>query len=207
MVRFIQTDEQFNVSQLSASAGSSKTNTGTLFLVPTQSGGTNSLSKSVWGESANKADNKPNKINCSTSGWMLCTATIQLPETFTSGANRSDSNTYLLVSIPYGTPETDVSIETFTKNGTSEDDRRDFSGVQARIDSTGRANDLYRRVETRVELVDTYFAYPEFEITLTNSSSDVLKKTFHATFDCWGANNGTKFGCDNSDEDDGYGNF
>ena len=207
IVRLIQTDDNFNISELSVSSDASTTDTASLFFVPSQNSGDTYLNSSVWGKSANKGDNTPNKIRCNTSSAWLCSVDIQLPEPFRNAANRSDSNTYLLVSIPYGSPETDVSVTTYTRDGISDDNRRDFTGVQARIDSTGRANDLYRRVETRVELVDTYFAYPEFEITLTNSSSDTLKKTFYATFNCWGANNGSKFGCADSYEDDGFTNF
>ena len=218
ITRLIQTDDEFNISQLSASSSSTTTDTGSLFLAPTNgSNGKTYLDNGVWGESANKADNKPTPIKCKNSGDWLCYADIQLPKTFGNSNNRSDSNTYLLVSIPYGAPETDISVTTFVGTDRGEADinqtdtdgnlvnRRDFTGVQARIDSTGRANDLYRRVETRVELVDTYFAYPEFEITLTGGASDTLNKSFYATFDCWRSDNGVggpgAGSCDNSYED------
>ncbi len=228
MARIIQTDETFNISELSATAtvGDTKkaenTNTGSLLFVPTDKGdGTNYVDKATWGKSANKADNPATKVNCNKDNEWLCYVDIQIPNTFKNG-NRSDSNTYLLVSIPYGNPETDISVMTFVEsdpnagqgNITKTDsdhnlvNQRDFTGVQARIDSTGRANDLYRRVETRVELVDTFFAYPEFEITLTDSGSDTLNKTFYATFNCWSANNGSgPIGCDNSYEDFGFTSF
>jgi Tfp pilus assembly protein PilX len=202
-VRLIQTDESFNLSELSAAKAADQTDTGNLFLLPRNSVDANNISASAWGESANKAENKTTDVNCSTTGgpsW-ICDVTIELPKTFRGDTDRSDSNTYLLVSIPYGSPETDVSVQTLNENKKLVE----FTGVQARIDSTGRANDLYRRVETRVELVDTYFAYPEFEITMVDSSSDVLSKTFYATFNCWTADNGRKTGaCLNTLEDKNY---
>jgi Tfp pilus assembly protein PilX len=199
-VRLIQTDENFNLSELSVSKAADQTNTGQLYLVPTYNNGTNSIPASAWGESANKGENEPIRINCNSSSWF-CTADINLPKTF-RGENRSDANTYLLVSIPYGSPETDISVTVWNQSG-----RQLFTGVQARIDSTGRANDLYRRVETRVELVDTYFAYPEFEVTMRGGENTHIKKTFDVTFNCRYGDDGPMSGCANSEESERYAGF
>ncbi len=177
-VRLIQTDKEFALSELSVSKDSNQTNTGTLFFVPRSGWSDNNISASAWGESANKGDNRPIDVDCRRGDWW-CKVSIELPKTFRGTNDRNDANTYLLVSLPYGVPETDVSIMAYDVNG-----RHDFSGVQARIDSTGRANDLFRRVETRLELVDTYFAYPEFEITMTGGNG-LIDKTFWVTYDCW----------------------
>lgn len=52
-----------------------------------------------------------------------------------------------------------------------------FKDVQPIVDSTGRANDLFRRVQSRVDLENDLFPYPESAIDLTNS----LCKTFTVT--------------------------
>ena len=198
--RLIQTDSTFNLSELSVSKAPDQTDTGELVLVPTKDGGVNSIGASAWGESANKGTNLPTQIHCTPGTWY-CSATIDLPKTFRGKTNRNDANTFLLVSLPYGTPETDVSVMTYGKADASGNrEQFEFSGVQARIDSTGRANDLYRRIETRVELVDTYFAYPEYEITMTDANSSI-RKSFYATFDCFTADRGMGGTCYNSVQD------
>ena len=201
MARYIQTDEEYDLSELSLSRNKNSTDTGAVFLAPSNRNGETSLSKDVWGESADKGENKPYRIFCKPSEAWVCSVDIQLPETFRKSSNRNDGNTYLILSMPYGRPDTDVSVTTYLKDndGVKEENRRDFTGVQARVDSTGRANDLYRRVETRIELVDTNYSYPEFEITLTDSQTDTLSKNFYTTFDCWYSNgDGERHTCANS---------
>ena len=200
-VRFIQTDEYFDFSELSLSRTEDQTNTGQLYLVPSNHKGVGEIDAKAWGESANKGENQPLTVRCDSSFEWICDVKINLPKTFNNSGNRNDANTYLLVSLPYGTPETDLSVQAYAG-----DTRYDFTGVQARVDSTGRANDLYRRIETRVELVDTYFAYPEFEITMNPNSTNPINKSFDVTFKCWLSNNGVVADedCDNSYEDVNY---
>ena len=194
--RLIQTDEDFDLSELSVSKSENETNVGQLFFVPSNNSGLITVDPGHWGESANKGENQPTIVRCDNNNEWICDINVMLPKTFRGSNNRNDANTYLLVSLPYGTPETDISVRTF-----SGDTKYDFTGVQARVDSTGRANDLYRRIETRLELVDTYFAYPEFEITMNPNSTKPINKTFDVTFKCWASDNGMVTGnCDNSYE-------
>lgn len=55
----------------------------------------------------------------------------------------------------------------------------DFDNVQPRIDSTGRANDLFRRVESRVEFTSDYDVYPRATVDITNN----FCKTFFVAAD------------------------
>ncbi len=107
----------------------------------------------------------PKKANSDSE--FACSATVELPKPV-NGA-RNDDTFIFVVGLPYGAPDTDFAMEFFcddecatdivyssdengqtvaTENKTK---RVSLSNVQVEVDSTGRANDLYRRIETRLE--------------------------------------------------------
>ena len=125
----------------------------------------NQLNESGFLKSNDKtAKNYPYGVYCKTGKSYYCSALIKLPEAI--GGARSNDTFMLVVGSPYGQP-TDFSLRFFCKDGTScgttEVANVDGSstvtkttaalkGVQVGVDSTGRANDLYRRVQVRMDI-------------------------------------------------------
>ena len=119
-------------------------------------------------ESNNKtARNLPYVVGCNpeSAADFVCSVKIALPKPI--GEERNNDTFVFVVGLPYGTPSTDVSLEFMCADGakcgaqtiTNDDgsEQVDYTGVatldgvQISIDSTGRANDMYRRVEARLE--------------------------------------------------------
>ncbi len=99
-----------------------------------------------------------------------------------SGAGLSGDDTAVLVlSLPYGNVDTDFSVKM------KKDDINvvDFTGAQISVDSTGRTNQLLRRVEVRLDPADLFFPYPQYEVDLSGSGDDIFKKDFWITANCW----------------------
>ncbi|MBQ3325669.1 hypothetical protein IJG79_00755 [Candidatus Saccharibacteria bacterium] len=200
-VDYYQTDSwngepNFTIGQLSANNNnSSGTDHAMLVLKPQNGSGTNSISADNVLNLSDKHDNAPVNVNCNISNDFACTLSMGLPPTF-GGSDRAKATSFIRLTLPYTAPDTDVSISLC--NDASCGDTRRFVGVQASIDSTGRANDLYRRIESRVELVDLYYPYPEYTVYL-NGAGNVLSKSFYVTNECFKADNGIGETCKNSD--------
>lgn len=202
-----QTASSVNIGQLSAKeAGKpNQVNFASLFLRPSSYAAsnknqiTNNISRSSVAGIADKNNNPPFDINCSGASFR-CTAIINLPVPTGDSdggypANRDASTFFLRLSLPYANASgTEFSVTMCTQDncagasGLSNDDVASdkiapFVGVQALVDSTGRANNVYRRVESRVELVETGFPFPLY--ALWNPTNSALGKSYWVTNDCY----------------------
>lgn len=194
-VQIIQPDQRFKLSELDASKNSNNTDIATLYLRPSTSGGSSITAEQVAKTASKMSQNDPFDTYCAVRSPFYCGTTINLPRTFNGSTSRNADSSFLVVSMPYGSTDTDVSITLKKSDGTT----LPFTGVQAKVDSTGRANDLYRRVESRIELADAYFPYPEFAIQMTgNSDESSIEKSFYVTNSCWTSNNGVVETCENN---------
>lgn len=133
---------------------------------------------------ADKTHN-PYQVKCKDDSDFACSVTLD-DLAFTSGGNA-----FLVLHLPYGDANTDFKVNLLDESGND----LEFEGAQISIDSTGRANELYRRVETRLDPSDEAFPYPEYELTLGgDGDDDPFKKNFWITRNCWTENGECKNG-------------
>lgn len=146
---------------------SDETNRGTVFLEPTGDDGGDIVSrggviaKEVFLKSNDKrAQNVPSRVHCDKGFEPECSVIVALPEPV--DGDRNDDTFMLMWSKIGGVYDVDVVMELCKNNDCSEvsgepedADGRTRLDMQVVIDSTGRANDLYRRVEVRLEKEDT----------------------------------------------------
>lgn len=193
-----QTSPEFSLSQLNLPTNKSgQTDHGTVVLVPISNKIDGPIAKTdtyINATAANtipnnfglaksndgNAENLPFLVHCpvGSSSEFACSVVIDIPQPI--GGTRSNDTFLLSVSTLYGQPDTDFRIELLdASNG-----RIDVQGLQVSVDSTGRANDFYRRVETRLEYSDASFPYPEYALQLLGrDSSDGVKKNFYTTME------------------------
>lgn len=191
----------YSVGELSVNNGrSTGTDHAMLVFEPRDGSSKNVVAASTVLDRSDKYNNDLIITDCKVGERYACTTTIILPPTY-RGTPRAAATTFLKISLPYNRPSTDISVS-LCKNWNGSENKCDgyttLTGVQAAIDSTGRANDLYRRVEARVELVDLYYPYPEYAIYL--GGSDETNKSYWVTDNCYRAENGSTSKCSDSGE-------
>ena len=199
-IQLFQTASSFSLSQLEKTINST-TDRGTIFLVPSNNpnatsynsaSNDNIINQDIFLKSNDKTvKNLPHSVYCPEHSGkdFACSVSIAIPPPVSGNRN---ANTFLFaVSLPYGQPDTDFSLELCKNNGVcsktaysdggNSEGKTQFDGVQVSIDSTGRANDLYRRIEARIENFDAYFPYPDYAVQLSGTGGPTLQKDFYTT--------------------------
>ena len=167
--QLIQMGGSFKLSEFNDSQAGPRSNANTLFLYPTENGPT---SQSFAFDARRSPTNVPQLVDCEDSfnnATYVCKATITLPAPI--DGNVASRNAYLRLTALYNGTRFSVKL----KNGASD---VLFNRVQPEVDSTGRANDVFRRVKARVELKGE-FSYPEAAIDMVGD----LCKNFVITND------------------------
>lgn len=191
-VDLFQTNDTFTLGELTTN--NRGTDHSSFVLQPASNGDHNISAADVLNQN-DKYNNFPEATKCENGGDFNCYTTIELPGPY-NGGNRNNDTFFLRLESPYAQAPIDFSVTLIGNNNQP----IDFYGVQAHVDSTGRANDLVRRVETRIDFL-TDFPYPEFAIQLNPDQSEVdsLTKNFYVSRNCWYTDDSNK---DNSYSDD-----
>ena len=204
---YMQTNNTFYLNEFYARNGNN-TNRGTLMLRPSSANEAYTvLPQNALAYSANKSLNTPTDVECEnlltadTPGNYSCRASVTIPAPYrgkSEGRNRSTN--FVLLNLPYSVPSTEVRVKMYACRDTNLPTDAEievngekytncatikFAGVQPIVDSTGRANDLFRRIEARIELVDTYFPLSNYALAMTDpTNSEGISKTFYVTNNC-----------------------
>lgn len=162
--QLIQLAGSFTLANLDGSSPT-ESDANTLFLYPSAAPANNAKLFNTDGHSLPKTTGVgPQAVTCKSSlstGGYACSATITLPNPIGSVANPDGTisrTAYLRVTGFYNKTSYSVSL---AQGGTTVP----FDGVQPQVDSTGRANDLFRRVQSRIDIVDP--AYPDAAVDTT----------------------------------------
>lgn len=166
--QFLQTGTSFKLSDFDTSPGGNKSNANTLFLYPSVTG----LAAMNFTLDARRDPlNAPELAHCDNSfaGGVdyACNVVIGLPDPI--NGNNATRGAFLRLSSLYNGAHYKISL----LNGGN---AQSFDHVQSEVDSTGRANDMFRRVKSRVELKGD-FIYPEAAVDIEGG----LCKSFNIT--------------------------
>lgn len=163
-----------------------KSNTNTMFLYPTKTVSSNSFDF-IDDKRQNQDDPAAGRINNVKCGDDLTTErfackeiTLHLPEPIGGDAAGRKASAYLRLTALYNATHYSVSLykgANLVK----------FDSVLPIVDSTGRANDIFRRVESRLEVNPLDFPYPDAAVDITGS----LCKHFTVTDQSSGYSKGT----------------
>lgn len=172
----MQFGDNFTLGEFDAMTGG-QSNVNTLFLHPTNTaaelpGTANAITgydqrngdaETGLIDKAPRGVDSPYRAPCKTSlgasdSSYACKVTLELPTPVGGG----DRTAYLRLTALYATTNFRLTLY----SGSTE---VKFKDTQAAVDSTGRANDLFRRVQSRVNLVDTSFPYPAAAVDLGGS--------------------------------------
>jgi len=171
-IQALQTAPTFTLNDFATSGAKSDTNT--VFLYPSNT--VTNVDFDLSDPRPNTGPRAPVSISCTDSDPTPATkytcSTFVLLKDPIGGSAADRRNAFLLLSSVYNSA--DYKIELW--NGGT---RVPFDGVQPRVDATGRANDLFRRVDARIEFDAGQFNYPSAALDIEGD----LCKDFSVTDD------------------------
>jgi hypothetical protein len=175
-VQLMQFGSSFSLSDFNNTNVAGQSNANTLFLYPT--GKTGTASNTVDEDSFTGNDirrtpvGSPLPVSCTgtlAGGGYACNVKIDLPTPIGGVTSPTVPTTYIRLTALYNASNYRVTLYNSASGCDGKLQPCKFDGVEPAIDSTGRANTLYRRVDTRVQLLDTNFAYPSAALDVTGN--------------------------------------
>lgn len=171
--QLIQFGNDFKLSDFDKTE-SGESNAHTLFLNPSRGGldtfdFASDIRLSPTSGLLNQVDCDENFSTDTVDKQYACKATLLLPNAVGQGDQKRTA--YLRLNGLYS------DITSFRVKLVDDSSSIKFSSVQPVVDSTGRANDLFRRIQSRVEIDNSIFPFPQSSINLSSN----LCKTFKVT--------------------------
>lgn len=174
--QLIQIGSSFTLNSFDIASGG-RSNANTVFLYPVNGSSSGPIINSERFDrdirkdtaSGNPLQGAPVTTRCSTSiagGGYACQMSLTLPAPIGGGAPQV---AYLRLTPYYNASHFQVVLSQGGPIDASGSNLRKFKDVQPEIDSTGRANDLFRRIQSRVDLYDTSFPYPDATLDVTGN--------------------------------------
>lgn len=167
-----------NLNELRAANSNNDVINSTMVLLPAYKGNavTTIPANSIMEFGKIDSVDSPTLVTCG-DGEFACTIRLEV-----GGLNLHEGdNVFLVASLPYGDAMSDFAV-TLRRNDESV---VKFHGVQISVDSTGRTNQLFRRVETRLDPADLFFPYPQYAVELSGGDNESFLKKFWITANCW----------------------
>jgi len=158
--QLMQFGSDFSLSDFDNTTGTpTQSDANTIFLYPS-SGGLSSM-PFIGNDTRKTPVGSPKPVKCLASlgsGGYACSITLTLPDPINAGSRTA----YMRLSALYNATNYKITLSNSALSV-------NFDGVQPEVDSTGRANDLFRRVSSRVESTDINFAYPSASIDISGN--------------------------------------
>lgn len=182
--QLIQFGSSFSLSDFDNTNVAGQSNANTLFLYPT--GKTGVASNIIDEDSFTGNDPRrtpvgsPLPVSCTgtlSGGGYACSVKIDLPTPIGGGS----ATTFLRLTALYNASDYRVTLYNSANGCDGKAQPCKFDAVEPAIDSTGRADTLFRRVETRVQLIDPNFAYPSAALDITGNLCKDFSITNQAT--------------------------
>ncbi len=172
--QLIQFGDSFRLSDFDITNSAGENNSSTVFLYPTSGAGSTSDAFTALDNRKETANDEPapatsamtpRGVRCQASvatGGYACAMSLALPAPIGGG----DRTAFMRLTPFYNATHYQVVLSQGVPLASGANVVK-FKDVQPIVDSTGRASDVFRRVQSRVNLYNTDFPYPDATVDIT----------------------------------------